>query len=122
VPLTVQFLGFSGMIAAGYAIWRTLAENPFASCYARIQDDRGQFVVSSAPCRIIRHPMYAAINLLATCLPLALGSWWALVPGLLISALFAAMTTLVDRMLHEELPGYDVYARRTRYRLFPGIW
>jgi len=29
---------------------------------------------------------------------------------------------LEDQTLKEELPGYQDYARRVRYRLFPGIY
>jgi protein-S-isoprenylcysteine O-methyltransferase Ste14 len=29
---------------------------------------------------------------------------------------------LEDKTLIEELPGYEEYAQRTRYRLFPGTW
>lgn len=31
-------------------------------------------------------------------------------------------TVFEDRMLHEELDGYQAYAQRVRYRLLPGIW
>jgi protein-S-isoprenylcysteine O-methyltransferase Ste14 len=31
-------------------------------------------------------------------------------------------TALEDRTLQAELPGYAEYARRTRYRLMPGVW
>lgn len=122
VPAPVMALGFVGIFAGGYTIWRTLAENPFASRFARIQDERGQAVISSGPYRIVRHPMYGGIILLILCLPLSLGSWWALVPGVLISTLYVLRTALEDRMLIDELPGYVEYAGRTRYRLFPGIW
>jgi protein-S-isoprenylcysteine O-methyltransferase Ste14 len=54
--------------------------------------------------------------------PLALGSWWALVPGVLIVFLFILRTALEDRTLMEELPGYKQYAEQVRYRLAPGIW
>jgi len=31
-------------------------------------------------------------------------------------------TALEDRTLLDELPGYEEFAQRTRYRLVPGIW
>ena len=55
-------------------------------------------------------------------LALALGSLWALVPALLACAILIVRTALEDRMLHRELPGYEEYARRVRYRLLPGVW
>jgi protein-S-isoprenylcysteine O-methyltransferase Ste14 len=56
------------------------------------------------------------------CAALALGSWWALLPAVLIGLLLAIRTALEDRTLQEELPGYTEYAQRVRYRLLPGVW
>jgi protein-S-isoprenylcysteine O-methyltransferase Ste14 len=36
--------------------------------------------------------------------------------------LLVLRTTLEDRTLQAELPGYNAYARRVRQRLFPGVW
>jgi protein-S-isoprenylcysteine O-methyltransferase Ste14 len=37
-------------------------------------------------------------------------------------AALVVRTALEDRTLRAEPPGYAEYARRTRYRLFPGVW
>jgi protein-S-isoprenylcysteine O-methyltransferase Ste14 len=55
-------------------------------------------------------------------LALLLGSYWALLPGSLASALIIIRTFLEDRTLIKELPGYADYAHQVRYRLLPGIW
>jgi protein-S-isoprenylcysteine O-methyltransferase Ste14 len=99
-----------------------MAENAYASRWVRIQKDRGQRVVTSGPYRYIRHPMYAAIILLVSCIAIELGSWWALIPSALIGMLFMIRMALEDRMLQEELIGYKDYARKVRYRLLPGLW
>jgi protein-S-isoprenylcysteine O-methyltransferase Ste14 len=55
-------------------------------------------------------------------IPLALGSWWAFI---FVFLLFAA---IVWRLLEEEkflagnLPGYQSYCQKVRYRLIPFIW
>jgi protein-S-isoprenylcysteine O-methyltransferase Ste14 len=54
--------------------------------------------------------------------PLFLESFWALIPGVIVIGLFVLRTSLEDRYLHANLPGYREYARQTRYRLLPGIW
>ncbi|MFH1486912.1 MAG: hypothetical protein ABIH46_12645 [Chloroflexota bacterium] len=55
-------------------------------------------------------------------MPLMLGSLWAfLVTGLGLAATIVR-TALEERTLRKELPGYEEYCRRTRYRLVPGIW
>ncbi len=122
MPFILQVLGALGLFLAGWVIWWALAENAYASRWARIQQDRGQQVVTSGPYRYLRHPMYAAIILLVFCIAIELGSWWALFPGGLIAGLFVIRTELEDRMLHEELAGYREYASQVRYRLIPGIW
>ena len=53
---------------------------------------------------------------------LLLGSPWALIPGLASGALYVVRTYLEDKTLRQELPGYEEYTQRTRYRLLPGIW
>jgi protein-S-isoprenylcysteine O-methyltransferase Ste14 len=66
--------------------------------------------------------MYVGVILLILCLPLALGSFYALIPSSLITLLFVLRTFLEDKTLHAELPGYKEYADRVRYKLIPGLW
>ena len=47
---------------------------------------------------------------------------WTLIPAVAVLVIAVIRTTLEDKTLHEELPGYPDYARRVRYRLFPGIY
>jgi protein-S-isoprenylcysteine O-methyltransferase Ste14 len=54
--------------------------------------------------------------------PFLLGSWWALIPGIAATALMIIRTSLEDRTLQAELPGYQDYVRAVRYRLVPGVW
>jgi protein-S-isoprenylcysteine O-methyltransferase Ste14 len=122
VPIWVQIAGFTGILAGGVLIAWVIRENTFLSRYARIQDDRGQTVISSGPYQYVRHPMYAGSLFWFPCIPLYLGSWVGLVPGLAISILYVVRTCLEDRMLMEELPGYSTYAEKTRFRLIPGVW
>jgi protein-S-isoprenylcysteine O-methyltransferase Ste14 len=88
----------------------------------RVQKDRHQHVIDSGPYRVVRHPMYSAIILLVLCVPIALGSWWALVFSGLIVVVFIVRTHLEDKTLKNELPGYTEYAKKTRYCLIPGVW
>jgi protein-S-isoprenylcysteine O-methyltransferase Ste14 len=121
-PAILQALGWIGLAKAGFVIWWAAASNPFLSRWVRIQDDRGQQAVATGPYRWVRHPMYVGIIVLMLGMPLALGSMWALLPGVLIGILFVIRTALEDRTLLAELPGYQEYARQVRYRLLPGIW
>jgi protein-S-isoprenylcysteine O-methyltransferase Ste14 len=66
--------------------------------------------------------MYLGIIVAFLGIPLALGSWWGLIPALLIAGLFVYRTHREDLMLIGGLNGYAEYADRVRYRLLPGIW
>ncbi len=122
MPLALQAVGVLGMIPCGIWLWWVTRTNAYLSRYARIQDDRGQQVITTGPYRYVRHPMYAAVIPFIICVGLTLGSWWALIPGGVIAVLFIIRTALEDRMLQEELPGYKEYAAHVRYRLVPGVW
>lgn len=124
-PLFSTWLHILGLaiIALGYAFaaW-ALVENRFFSSTVHIQTDRGHSVCDSGPYRIVRHPGYAG-NLLALAgIIIALNSMWTLIPAAAALVIAVARTVLEDKTLHNELPGYREYARRVRYRLFPGIY
>jgi protein-S-isoprenylcysteine O-methyltransferase Ste14 len=111
------------LIACGYAFaaW-ALVENRFFSGMVRIQADRGHAVCDRGPYRIVRHPGYAGNMLALPGIVLGLGSVWTLIPAAVALVILLIRTSLEDRTLQEELPGYRDYTRRVRYRLIPGIY
>jgi protein-S-isoprenylcysteine O-methyltransferase Ste14 len=122
MPAAGEAAGWILLACASGVIFWVMTTNTFASSAARIQSDRSQTVVAAGPYRYVRHPMYLGIILLFIGIPLALGSFWGLVPGGMIVCLFCLRTGLEDRMLFRELPGYPEYTARVRSRLLPGIW
>lgn len=110
-------------IVAGFAFgsW-ALVENRFFSGVVRIQTDRGQTVVDSGPYRFLRHPGYAGALLTYISTPILLNSLWTYLPAAFLAIVLCIRTSLEDRTLLEELPGYKEYAKLTRFRLLPGIW
>ena len=121
-PLWLIVLGIF-LTALGYAIsaWAFI-ENRFFSSVVRIQKDRGHAVCDSGPYRIVRHPGYAGNILPLLGIVLALSSLWTIIPAAVALVIAVIRTALEDQTLQEELPGYQEYARRVRYRLFPGIY
>jgi protein-S-isoprenylcysteine O-methyltransferase Ste14 len=120
VPLCVVLVG-DLLVAVGFAlIFRVYRENTFSS--ATIEVIEGQQIISTGPYAIVRHPMYASAFLYLIGTPLALGSYWGLLP------IAAMMPFLIWRLLDEErllaaeLPGYSDYQKKVRFRLVPGIW
>jgi protein-S-isoprenylcysteine O-methyltransferase Ste14 len=122
VPVGCRLAGGAGLVLSfGLTLWAARS-NTFLSGQVRIQVERGHRAVTEGPYRYVRHPMYLSMILYDVCLPVLLGSWWALgISGLLI-ALIVLRTALEDRTLQHELDGYAAYTRQTRYRLIPGVW
>ena len=109
------------LVALGfYLIARVYRENTFTS--ATIEVAEHQTVIATGPYAIVRHPMYASASLYLLGTPLALGSYWGLVP------LAAMMPFLIWRLLDEErflaknLAGYTEYQQRVRHRLLLFVW
>lgn len=122
LPFGFNVLGFAGLVLAMLLVFWVMRENTFASSVVRIQTDRGHRVCSTGPYRHVRHPMYVAVILSVVCLPVALGSLFALIPAVVVVGLFVLRTALEDKTLQEELSGYKEYAQKVRFRLIPGVW
>jgi protein-S-isoprenylcysteine O-methyltransferase Ste14 len=122
VPLWVTIVGYL-LFALGMAAstW-VLSVNKFAEPTVRIQSERHHKVIDTGPYAIVRHPLYATVPFLGVGIPLALGSYWALIPAAIALITLVIRTAAEDRLLHEQLDGYREYAARVRYRLFPGVW
>ena len=122
VPVWGVYAGIA-LHAVGDALllW-TMVVNPYLEKTVRIQAERGHRVITTGPYALVRHPMYVGVMLLFAGTPLVLGSLWTFVPVGLTVLLLIVRTVLEERLLLRNLPGYEEYAQRTRYRLIPGVW
>ena len=120
VPAWLTVVADATIVASFVIFFYVMKQNSFAAATVRVE--RGQTVVSTGLYGVVRHPMYMGTLPLTIAMPLALGSWWALLPVLAIVP--ALVWRLVDeeRVLTHGLPGYAAYCARVRYRLVPGIW
>jgi protein-S-isoprenylcysteine O-methyltransferase Ste14 len=120
VPLAIV-VAADLIVVLAYALFiRVLRENRSVSRI--IEVEAGQRVVSTGPYAVVRHPMYAAVTMIALTTPVALGSWWALIPAGCLIAVMTARIRNEERVLVDELGGYREYMRMTVYRLIPGVW
>jgi len=122
LPPSLFSVGLAVLVPASFLGGWAMVENRHFEQFVRIQEERGHRVVTTGPYRLVRHPGYLAAILGALATPLMLGSAWTFAPAVLVALLFAARTRLEDRALRRELPGYEGYARRTRFRLVPWVW
>jgi protein-S-isoprenylcysteine O-methyltransferase Ste14 len=122
VPDWLQILGTLGVVLSFYIMFLTFRENAYLALVVKVQEERGQSVVSTGPYRYVRHPMYASTFLLFPGSALLLGSWWGLLLCAVLLGLLVWRIPLEERMLENGLSGYDEYARKVRYRLIPRVW
>jgi protein-S-isoprenylcysteine O-methyltransferase Ste14 len=122
---TPEWLSVVGalLIAVGlFVVWLVFRANSFAAPVIKIQEDRGQRVVSTGPYGIVRHPMYTGVLIYLLGMPLLLGSWLGLLVLPLIVGALVVRIFIEEATLRDGLPGYAEYADRVRYRLIPGVW
>ena len=122
IPVCLQSFGAFLLLCSFYLFFATFRENAFLSPAVRIQKDRTQRVVSTGPYSYVRHPMYAGFIPFALGTALLLGSWYGVLGALLLIGMVARRAVLEERMLREELEGYDFYMTQVRYRLVPYLW
>lgn len=145
-PPAILNLYFLGFIIPGFdfrfhwsfvPIWMTVAanaivflgylfillvfnENSYASTVIQVEQD--QQVITTGPYTYVRHPMYLGMLLMSLFSPLALGSYWAIIPSLLIIPSLVLRIKNEEEVLRKKLAGYNDYCLKTRYRLIPLIW
>lgn len=118
VPVTVVA---SVLFLASYALYaEVLRENAYLSRTVKVVE--GQKVVDTGLYGIVRHPMYMATILLFTMMPLILGSWYALIPFAVYPVAIVVRLKNEEELLKRELPGYEAYQKKVKYRLLPFVW
>jgi protein-S-isoprenylcysteine O-methyltransferase Ste14 len=122
VPVWLQVLGVLGIMLSFYGMYLVYRENAYLYPVVKLQEERGQSVVTTGLYRYVRHPMYASGLVLFPATALLLVSWLGLLLSPVLMALIILRTALEDRMLRDGLAGYAGYARIVRYRLVPRVW
>jgi protein-S-isoprenylcysteine O-methyltransferase Ste14 len=120
VPLYMIVAGDILTALGFYIVFLAYKANTFASATIEVAQD--QTVISTGPYAIVRHPMYTGGSLYLLGMPLALGSYWAL---LVLAAMMPFLTWRLfaeERFLSKNLPGYTEYCAKVRWRLIPGVF
>ena len=109
------------LVLIGYGIFLlVLRENRYASRIIEVEQE--QKVIRSGPYAIVRHPLYLGVSLMYILSPLALGSYWAMIPSILIIPILVLRIKNEESVLLRDLKGYPEYMQKTKHRLLPGIW
>lgn len=121
-PLWLKFLGGLCILLSSFFMFKSMADNTFASPLIKIQKERNQYVVSTGVYGFVRHPMYLGAVLMFFGLPLLLGSYYGILLGFAQSSLFILRILGEEKMLEDELEGYKEYKQKVKYRLIPFVW
>jgi protein-S-isoprenylcysteine O-methyltransferase Ste14 len=109
------------LILLGYLmIFFVFRQNRYASRIVEVISD--QQVITTGWYGVVRHPMYLGVMIMNMPVPLALGSYWGLVPMVILPMVLVFRIMNEEKVLSENLPGYKDYCLKTRYRVLPGIW
>ena len=120
IPIAVVILSDIVVLLGYGTVFLVFRENRYASRIIEVEQE--QKIISSGPYAVVRHPMYLGELLMYIFSPLALGSYWAMIPAILILPVFVARIWNEESVLARDLKGYREYLQKTKYRLIPGIW
>ena len=104
-----------------YALYaEVMRENAYLS--RTIKVEKNQKVVSTGLYGIVRHPMYASTILMFSMIPLILGSWISFFIFLSYPAIIVIRIKNEEKVLTEQLVGYEDYKKTVKYRILPFVW
>ena len=119
-PYWVSVLG-TVLFLLGYGLYAlVLKENAYLARTVKVE--AGQKLVDTGLYGLVRHPMYTATLLLFLSMPLILGSLLSFLVMLAYPCLLVRRIRNEEEVLLRELPGYEAYRRRVRWRLIPFLW
>ena len=111
----------SALFLAAYALYaEVMRENAYLSRTIKVEEE--QKVVDTGLYGIVRHPMYMATVLLFLMIPLILGSWYSLIVFAFYPVIIMVRLKNEEDLLTRELPGYEEYKQKVKYRLIPFVW
>lgn len=118
----VWFVIISNILVFGsyIFIFFVFKENTYASTVIQVENE--QHVITTGPYKIVRHPMYLGMVIMSLFMPLALGSYFAIIPMFFIIPITVFRIKNEEAVLLRKLKGYKEYCLKTRYRLIPFIW
>jgi protein-S-isoprenylcysteine O-methyltransferase Ste14 len=121
-PIWLKATGLILLIVSSFFLFRAFSDNTFLSPLVRIQTERQHRVVSTGVYGFVRHPMYLGAVCMFTGAPLLLNSLYGLLISLLLTLVLIVRISGEEKMLANELEGYEDYRQKVKYRLIPFIW
>ena len=126
-PLSVQypFLVYSGTLLFAFGICsafiiRMRILGKYWSGAIEIKNDHQ--IKDTGIYAYIRHPLYMVTTFIYIGLSFSFPYWWNFLFATMMLVGYIIITILEDEYLKTNLPAYQEYCRKVRYRWIPGIW
>ena len=120
MPVAAQITAVVLFIASYGLYAEVMRENAYLSRTIEVQEN--QKVVDSGLYGVVRHPMYAATIIMFLSIPIILGSWFAWAIMLIYPLIIAIRINDEEKLLTEQLEGYNDYKQKVKYKILPFIW
>ena len=114
-------LAATAVLLLSYAMYaEVMRENAYLSRTIEVQE--GQKVIDTGLYGIVRHPMYSATIFLFLSMPLVLGSLLSFAVMLAYVPVIALRISNEEKVLSQNLKGYEEYRQKVRSKVIPFIW
>ena len=120
VPIYIVIIADIVILLGYLLIFFVFKQNSYASRIVEVE--KNQKVISTGLYGFVRHPMYIGVIIMYVPTPIALGSYWGLIPMTTIPIALVFRIINEEKVLSKDLPGYKDYCQKTRYRLIPYVW
>ena len=120
IPIYIVIVADIVILFGYFIIFFVFKQNSYASRVVEVE--KSQKVISTGLYGFVRHPMYIGVIIMFIPTPVALGSYWGLIPMVTIPLAIVFRILNEEKVLCKDLPGYKEYCQKTRYRLIPFIW
>jgi protein-S-isoprenylcysteine O-methyltransferase Ste14 len=120
VPINIVLIADIIILLGYLLIFFVFKQNSYASRIVEVENN--QKVISTGLYSFVRHPMYVGVIFMFVPTPIALGSYWGLIPMTTIPVALVFRIINEEKVLSKNLPGYIDYCQKTRYRLIPYVW
>ena len=121
-PLWLKILGGVALLPALYLIERAVIDNTYLSAMVRVQSERKQRVITTGVYGFVRHPLYLGCMLMMLGASFMIGSVCGLIIALVALLVLTGRIIGEEKMMLEELEGYEAYQKKVKYRLIPFVW
>lgn len=120
LPQTVILIASIIFLLSYIMYGEVLKENMYLSRTVEVSEN--QTVVDSGLYGIVRHPMYTSTIFLFLSMPLILDSIFSFVIMLIYPIIIIFRIKNEEKVLENELKGYEEYKEKVKYRIIPYIW